>query len=219
MAIDSRAQREAGDASARERIVAAAEAEFLERGFAKASLRHIAAEAGVTTGAIYGYFPSKAALFDALVEGPAEQLFQAYVELRRGFGERPAEGRTFTAVADEEEQMVRDAYGFVYAHRSAFLLLLTRSAGTRWERYLDRYVDLECAGAAGYIRDMSAAGIDVTPIEPELFRALAEMFFRGFFRPLELGLGREEALTFIGSYQQFFHAGYRSLMDPSAGRR
>ena len=213
------ADMESRDSSARGRIVAAAEGEFLEYGFAQASLRRIATEAGVTTGAIYGYFSSKAALFDALVEDPAEQLFQAYVELRRGFGERPAEGRTFTAVADEEEQMVRDAYDFVYAHRSAFLLLLTRSAGTRWERYLDRYVDLECAGAAGYIRDMSVAGIAVTPIEPELFRVLAEMFFRGFFRPLELGLGREEALTFIEDYQRFFHAGYRSLMDPSAGGR
>ena len=210
MAIRSEGHREA-----RERIVAAAEAEFLDRGFTEASLRRIAAEAGVTTGAIYGCFPSKAALFDALVEGPAEQLFQAYVELRKGFGERPAEGRTFTAVADEEEQMVRDAYDFVYAHRNAFLLLLTRSAGTRWDRYLERYVDIECAGASGYIEDMRQAGIGVTPIEPELFRVLAELFFRGFFRPLELGLEREEALRFIESYQRFFHAGYRSLMDPS----
>lgn len=207
----------ARDSSVRDRILAAAETEFLDRGFLEASLRRIASEAGVTTGAIYGYFPGKAALFDALVEEPAEQLFQAYVELRRGFGERPAEGRTFSAVADEEEQMVRDAYDFVYAHRQAFLLLLTRSAGTRWERYLDRYVDLECAGASGYIRDMKAAGIGVTPIEPDLFRVLAEMFFRGFFRPLELGLCRDDALRFIEDYQRFFHAGYRSLMDPAAG--
>ena len=204
------------DSSARDRILGAAETEFLDRGFLEASLRRIAAEAGVTTGAIYGYFSSKAALFDALVEGPAERLFKAYVELRKGFGKRPAEGRTFDAVADEEERMVRDAYDFVYAHRSAFLLLLTRSVGTRWERYLDRYVELECAGASGYISDMSAAGIAVTPIEPELFRVLAEMFFRGFFRPLELGLGRDEALGFIEGYQRFFHAGYRSLMDPAS---
>lgn len=207
------------ETTARDRILAAAEAEFLDRGFLEASLRRIASEAGMTTGAIYGYFPSKAALFDALVEGPAERLFKAYVELRKGFGERPAEGRTFSAVADEEEQMVRDAYEFVYAHKTSFLLLLTRSAGTRWDHYLDRYVDLECAGAEGYIRDMEAAGIGVDPIEPELFRVLAEMFFRGFFRPLELGLGRDEAMSFIGAYQQFFHAGYRSLMDSEAEGR
>lgn len=207
------------ETTARDRILAAAEAEFLDRGFLEASLRRIASEAGMTTGAIYGYFPSKAALFDALVEGPAERLFKAYVELRKGFGERPAEGRTFSAMADEEEQMVRDAYEFVYAHKTSFLLLLTRSAGTRWNHYLDRYVDLECAGAEGYIRDMEAAGIGVDPIEPELFRVLAEMFFRGFFRPLELGLGRDEAMSFIGAYQQFFHAGYRSLMDPEAEGR
>ena len=37
-------------------ILDAAKREFLEKGFARASLRKIVRDAGVTTGAFYGYF-------------------------------------------------------------------------------------------------------------------------------------------------------------------
>ena len=46
-----------------ELIHMAAKSEFLEKGFQSASLRNIVKTAGVTTGAFYGYFSSKAALF------------------------------------------------------------------------------------------------------------------------------------------------------------
>ena len=46
--------------------------EFLEKGFQGASLRNIVKEAGVTTGAFYGYYKSKEELFDALVKEHAD---------------------------------------------------------------------------------------------------------------------------------------------------
>ena len=53
-----------------EKIQEAARAEFLDKGFQGTSLRQIVKNAGVTTGAFYGYFSSKEALFNALVEPP-----------------------------------------------------------------------------------------------------------------------------------------------------
>ena len=53
-----------------ESIQRAAMQEFLDKGFQGASLRQIVKNAGVTTGAFYGYFSSKEALFNALVEPP-----------------------------------------------------------------------------------------------------------------------------------------------------
>ena len=49
----------------------AAKAEFMEKGFREASLRNIAKSAGVTTGALYGYYRSKEELFKSLAEGKA----------------------------------------------------------------------------------------------------------------------------------------------------
>lgn len=57
-----------------EKIQQAALEEFLEKGFRGASLRYIVKQAGVTTGAFYGYFSSKEALFASIVEPHAIAL-------------------------------------------------------------------------------------------------------------------------------------------------
>ena len=48
-----------------QKILKVGKREFLEKGFKDASLRKIVAEAGFTKGAFYGYYPDKAALFEA----------------------------------------------------------------------------------------------------------------------------------------------------------
>src|SRR5215216_6872193 len=54
--------------STREALVPAAARVFLRRGFQGASLREIAAEARMTTGAVYSNFDGKADLFLAVLE-------------------------------------------------------------------------------------------------------------------------------------------------------
>jgi len=52
----------------RHRILDAAEAVFHRQGVSRTSLAHVAAEAGVTRGAIYWHFKDKADLFDAMMQ-------------------------------------------------------------------------------------------------------------------------------------------------------
>ena len=66
-------------------LLEAGKREFLEKGFQGASLRSIAASLGVTTGAIYGYYTDKEAMFDALVSEPAQKLADRYRELQKTF--------------------------------------------------------------------------------------------------------------------------------------
>ena len=58
----------------KERLIESARAEFSEKGYTKASLRKICADAGVTTGALYFFFKDKEDLFAAIVEQPFEEL-------------------------------------------------------------------------------------------------------------------------------------------------
>lgn len=73
-------------------ILSAAKAEFSEKGFQSASLRRIVKNAGVTTGAFYGYFKSKEELFDALVGEQYDTLMGMFCEnckmLLQGFHRR-----------------------------------------------------------------------------------------------------------------------------------
>lgn len=62
----------------RQNILNTALKHFLEHGFAGASLRSIVKDAGLTTGAFYKYYPTKEALFDALIDPYVEELYRIY---------------------------------------------------------------------------------------------------------------------------------------------
>ena len=74
-----------------EKIQEAARAEFLDKGFQGTSLRQIVKNAGVTTGAFYGYFSSKEAPFNALVEPHPTALMGKFMEAQISFAELPEE--------------------------------------------------------------------------------------------------------------------------------
>lgn len=59
----------------RKRILEAAEKEMLLVGYTKASMRKIAADAGITAGALYRHFRGKEELFEAICDGMIEGLF------------------------------------------------------------------------------------------------------------------------------------------------
>lgn len=64
----------------REALLNAARAEFASKGFQKASLRKICADAGVTTGALYFFFENKEDVLREVI-APVERMFTELVEL------------------------------------------------------------------------------------------------------------------------------------------
>ena len=58
-------------------IIQAAKREFYEYGYKSSSLRRIVKDAGVTTGAFYGYFKNKEELFDYVVGCHADIFISA----------------------------------------------------------------------------------------------------------------------------------------------
>jgi AcrR family transcriptional regulator len=75
--------RTAVDLSPREALVLAAAKVFLREGFQAASLRAIAAEAGMTTGAVYSNFDGKADLFLAVLEEKLDPRLELMYEAAR----------------------------------------------------------------------------------------------------------------------------------------
>lgn len=79
MSTTTRLTREEKKAQTRRALLDAASVVFARRGYHAASVDEIAAEAGLTTGALYWHFPGKEQLFLALTE---EQLAQRADEIR-----------------------------------------------------------------------------------------------------------------------------------------
>ena len=77
------------DMTTQERILASAKTEFLKKGFLGASLRNIVKTAGVTTGAFYGYYSNKEALFSALVEPHAAAVMGQFMQAKDHFAQLP----------------------------------------------------------------------------------------------------------------------------------
>ena len=125
----------------RKHLLECAGREFLEKGYMKASLRNICKEAGVTTGALYFFFKDKEDLFAAWA---CLSLKQLYLTMEEHYA---AEMRSETQVVrleqnDDDLETSREIIRQMYANRDAFLLLLTKSQGSRFENCLDEIVDI-----------------------------------------------------------------------------
>lgn len=129
------------DDSARGKILEAAKAEFLERGFAEASMRTIAERAGFTTGMLYSRFADKSEIFRELVEGPADELYNYFMTVQNEFaGYSPEYQRRemHPYVAQKIDRMV----DLIYDNFDAFKLILCKSGGTSYEYYVDKMIDV-----------------------------------------------------------------------------
>ena len=98
-------------------LLAAAERIFSTRGYAGASIREIAAEAGFSVGGVYQLFPGKAELFAAVLDA----LWREYLTATRAALERP----TF---ADRLAAYTRASSGFVAARRAFLAIVVAERA-------------------------------------------------------------------------------------------
>lgn len=127
----------------REKLLASAKQEFLEKGYQGASLRSICKNAGVTTGALYFFFQDKEDLFAAIVEPVLEKLKHM---LQQHMRQELMELQQLPAA--REDNMQDDMFAstqiihLLYANYDMFILLLTKSQGSRFETCIDQFVEI-----------------------------------------------------------------------------
>ncbi|MEW6545362.1 MAG: TetR/AcrR family transcriptional regulator [Bacillota bacterium] len=133
-------------------ILDAAERVFAARGYAATTVKDVAQEAGVATGTVYLYFPSKEELFLALIDRGTRAVLEGIVQARQG---RPD---VVAKLAASLEGAVRS----FSAHRDLARVALLQAPGAlpsceerlaELHRLFAAYVaqDLEEACAAGLI--------------------------------------------------------------------
>lgn len=134
------------DRETKEKLLESAKKEFLEKGYMKASLRKICADAGVTTGALYFFFGSKEDLFAAIVKPPLDTLTDV---LTKHFAEdmeimsAPDFAEQYSPEDDKEHEIIGAALvHHIYQNYDAFMLLLTKAQGSRFENCVDGLVEL-----------------------------------------------------------------------------
>lgn len=103
----------------KEKIIKVATQEFLKNGYQATSLRKIAKEAQVTTGAMYGYYRNKESLFNSIVDEVGVKFRDDYLN----------------------KTIDQTVINYIYQNLVAFKLIICNSKGTRYEEYLDSLVN------------------------------------------------------------------------------
>ena len=162
------------------RILSAAKTEFLEKGFKSASLRNIVKDAGVTTGAFYGYFASKEELFDALVREKYEVFMGMYRGTQEAFTKLPPEEQVKSMGKLSGECLGR-MLEYAYADLDVFRLLLCSAEGTRYENMVHDMVAEEVSATHSFAWVMEGLGYEKYELDPTLEHILVSGMFSAFF--------------------------------------
>lgn len=122
----------------REHIMKAAIDVFIEDGFERASMKHIADKAKISVSNIYNYFESKEKLYYAVVDPvyyQIDQLLQSFMENETG--------KSFTDNVFIEQfiRFIANAIAtLIKTNRNQLLLLFDKNQATKYEKLKDRMI-------------------------------------------------------------------------------
>jgi len=195
------------------KIVTSAKGEFLKQGFEKASMRKIAAQAGITAGGLYRHFPTKEAMFGALVEPTLKEYYRRDVKLTNIAIKQIANQKSdlFWTASDNGNREVID---YIYNHFDVFQLMFNRSAGTKYETIRHDLVMLEVEGAKRLIEALKEQKILIREFNDEQLHILYSTALTPLFEIVTHGYPYEKALTFIDLMADAMNFGWEKIMNP-----
>ena len=193
-----------------QKILPAAMAEFLEKGFEKATMRDIAEAAGITAAGLYRHFADKEAMFAALVEPVLAQCDAWYAQHK-------AEDYAYLEQGDMEAmwnqgtemEMMLD---LVYENFDVFKLLLCRAEGTKYAAFQHDFVMLEQRETLLYLEAAKARGVPVRDIRPEELHLLLTAYVSAMFEVVVHDFTREDAIHYLRTLEEFFIPGWRAVL-------
>lgn len=190
------------------------EGEFMERGFAEASVRTIAGKAGFTTGMLYSRFTDKDEMFCELVREGAEELYDCFSGAQEEFAAFSPE-RQKTEMHTYVDAKVDRMIDIIYKHFDAFKLIICRSGGSSYEDYVENMIGIETYHTERFINVLRGLGVPVNEICADLNHMLASALFGGMFEIVAHDFPKEDAVVYVKQLQRFFNAGWDELLGLS----
>ena len=195
-------------------ILECAKEEFMQKGFADASMRTIAEKAGFTTGMLYSRFADKNELFSALVKEGADKLYSYFADVQEEFAEFPA-AQQVTEMQTYTSGKMRTVLDIIYEYFDTFKLIVCHSAGSSYERYIDRMIEYETDSTERFMRVFQKNGTSVKTVRRDINHMLASALFNGIFEVVAHDFPKEDAMEYVDAVCEFFYAGWDKLMGLS----
>lgn len=193
-----------------ERVKKAIREEFLEKGYEDASVRSIGARAGMTSAGLYRHYADKEAMFAAMVEPLIESI--------RSWTKRHIE-RKFRLVENgtQEEELVGETFvdlikDVILPRKDEFVLLMSRSAGTKYENFVHDYVVGNQKEFLESIRYLKEKGYPTLDISEEELHMLLSAYLTACFEPIIHDYDDAKVDKYLNTVQEFFMPGWLRIM-------
>ena len=192
-----------------ERIIAAARAEFLEKGYQGASLRPIAERAGATVGAIQIRYRTKDALLRALLAPFLAEIEGVFQAAKAEYWQYPPSERL--AFIEKSMKMESEAIlSLIFDHYDDAVLLLCKSEGSSLADCFDQIVARKVAESEAFF-----SVLDAEPFDGELLRLLIGAQFYSYRQSVRSGCGRDVAKRTMRSLMRYHMGGWTALLNAS----
>ena len=189
------------------KIMAAAKAEFMEKGFDKSSMRSIAERCGMTAAGIYRHCVDKEDLFDQIV-APAVDRINAWLDAHVARYAEAVQKEKHIQWRDSEIDMMRE---IVYPNMEEYHLLLAKSQGSKYENFLHDLTEQQQEQLLKYLPMLKAQGYAVKDIDSKELHLLLSAYTTALFEPVIHNYSLEEALHCLKAVEVFFVPGWKQL--------
>ena len=185
-----------------EKIIAAARKEFLTYGFTDASMRRIAAAAGMSASGLYKHFASKEEMFSALVEPAYQGLLALF---RQEAGDQEQVIGTGDVSIWETGQDAKRAVAYIYDHLDAFRLIVCKSQGTKYENTLHDLAVLEEELTLSFMEVLKKQGVKLNDFSEKELHLLTTSNVNAVFQTVEHDFTRDEAMHYADTLDRFLY--------------
>ena len=199
----------------KERLLISARAEFLEKGYQKASLRSICKNAGVTTGAVYFFFQDKEDLFSNIVQ-PTIDRIQTIASKHVS-----QELMLLQNIPIADEDNVHDDYDasehilhMLYQNYDICQLILEKSQGSKYENIIDEFVDIFEEGQRALAMEQAKL-YNVKPPEDYIIHWVVHIEMDAYVHLLLHEKDEKKALQYMGKILQYLQYGWEALFKKS----
>lgn len=194
----------------KEMLIESARAEFSEKGYTKASLRKICADAGVTTGALYFFFKDKEDLFAAIVEQPFDELKKILLGHFTTEKEIPLSAM-YEHIDGGHVELSAALIHHLYTNYDAFMLLLTKSQGTRFESAVDEMAEM-VDNTYRAMADNIAWQLPDKRVNPYMLHWLSHMIIDAFIHLLTHETNEKKAVGIMSRIMNFYVGSWMDLV-------
>jgi AcrR family transcriptional regulator len=193
-------------------ILKSSKKEFLSQGFQGASLRTIAKNAGLTTGAVYTHFKDKTHLFETLVAPIMEGFLSLFTDYPTEYFDITHKGVKYK-IPNLSSENRKELTNFIYEHFDEFKLLSKGPEGFNRRSFVKTLSDAKVKALTDILTDEKKSGSLGKDLDPELLQALVRAFYFSASKMVEKEMDQERAEEYMDILTVCFNAGLEAILN------